>query len=216
MKKLILLVFALLLWGTQAWAVPLTGTLTNLDGLFATQDWDSDTSITSSITWTVTYDAATGWYTYQYNWYGVRKDLSHIIFELSDSFEVDNFKDGTTSYNPDDLKTYEVDDSSNPGFPAELYGIKFEPTSNVTAYTVIIVTDRDPVWGNFYAVDGKTPGREVYAYNTGFADPNGAFIVVPDSTSNGGGTGEPIPEPGTIVLVGAGVVGLALLRRKQK
>ena len=107
-------------------------------------------------------------YTYQYNWYGVRKDLSHIIFELSDSFEVDNFKDGTTSYNPDDLKTYEVDDSSNPGFPAELYGIKFEPTSNVTAYTVIIVTDRDPVWGNFYAVDGKTPGREVYAYNTGF------------------------------------------------
>ncbi|MDX9710285.1 MAG: PEP-CTERM sorting domain-containing protein [Trichloromonas sp.] len=44
------------------------------------------------------------------------------------------------------------------------------------------------------------------------------WALVPDTESGGGGGGGGIPvvpEPGTFILVGAGLVGLALLRRKQ-
>lgn len=83
------------------------------------------------------------------------------------------------------------------------------------------------MWGDFYSKDGKNNQNDVYAYNTSFgqtsnadfdANPSG-FVLVPDTTTNGGGGGggqqTPIPEPSTMLLLGAGLVGLGIFGRRK-
>jgi hypothetical protein len=51
-----------------------------------------------------------------------------------------------------------------------IYGVKFETRQDDPAnkVTITFTTLHQPVWGDFYAVDGKKPGSPTYAYNTGF------------------------------------------------
>jgi hypothetical protein len=95
--------------------------------------------------------------------------------------------------------------------------------------TVTIVIDKVPTWGDYYSVDGKTKDLEVYAYNEMFGhdttdDPiadanNGGWVLVPDTMTGdngngGGGTSTTtIPEPGTILILGSGLISLAFYRR---
>jgi hypothetical protein len=95
-----------------------------------------------------------------------------------------------------------------------MYGVKWDFGSAISPSTIII-SDRIPVWGNIYLKGGSGP----YAYNSGwFGAANGTavllgadlfgFIARPDTLGSGGD--DPLPVPGIVFLVIAGMLGLVL------
>lgn len=204
---------------TTAMAIPFTGSIsangTATGSLIGTADWANG----STLSWNVSQGIDDLW-TYTYHFQVPRKDISHIIFQVSDTFSSSNVKAGTTSGY--DLDTFGTQGNSNPGIPSNLYGLKF-PGFDVDD-TFVIVSDRAPMWGSFYAKDGVSAGIDVYAYNASFGQTSNAdifgtapfgFILVPDTV-----TVVPVPdevsEPSTFLLLGAGLVGLGSMRRKKQ
>lgn len=227
-----------------AWGISYTGSIGNSEnstpganewGLYSNDGWSD-----AVLEWTVTSAAVNGTtvWTYEYTFTdtGVVKDLSHAIIEVSTSFTADNILPGTTYLDESDYfegpKTF-TEGGGNPGLPSDVFGLKWDSKEGDVingVFTWTIVTDRDPVWGDFYAKDGTVEEGTVgvWAYNTGIghdttaavADGNAfdeetgwAWVLVPD-TENGGGGGGVIPEPATLLLIGAGLLGFAGLGRK--
>lgn len=179
-----------------------TGTLIGLE------DWKSG----AQLSWSVDDQTYAGLWTYTYTFSAERKDISHGIIEVSDTFTSANIFAGTTG-GYDGPKTYSGADPSNPGMPGAMWGIKWNDTATWT-----IVTDRAPMWGDFYAVDGKGGALGVLAYNSGYGaettaaigDGNaGGWILTPDTQSG------VIPEPGTFLLLGSGLLGIAFYQRRR-
>ncbi|ABB30990.1 protein of unknown function DUF1555 [Geobacter metallireducens RCH3] len=233
MKRILFALALVASVATSGWAITYTGSLASSPGggLLATLDWAGITTAgapNSSLSWTVDDTTNTGLWTYNYIWTGTRKGLSHIVIEVSDTFTKDNIMQISSGYDGDAPKTYSPSDASNDGLPADIWGIKWNAEG--TVFNFSIVTDREPMWGDVYARDGKTGGSDVYAYNTGFgfdtaaviADGNAfdqatgrAWALVPDTENGGGGQQEVVPEPGTIMLLGTGLIGLALYGRRR-
>lgn len=210
------LVFGL---GTGAWAISYTGSITENNGLYGTDGW-----VNAQLDWEVDDVTNNDLWTYVYTFTVVRKGISHVITEVSDNFTPDNIKDGTTT--GWELQTYNGQGGSNPGIPGDLYGLKWgTPASGeVLEYIWTIVTDRAPMWGDFYAKDGTDEQGtvDVYAYNTGFGIDTTAtvsngnayesstgygWVLVPDTTTQ-------VPELTTLLLLGLGLVGLAGFRKR--
>lgn len=177
-------------------------------GLVGTANWD-DGNFTLS--WEIT-DNQNGTYTYNYIIGGpgeLAKNLSHWILELSEGPDWDGVFDNTGG--DTEVKTH-PSGGGNPGMPGSVYGVKFDSR----ALDVTFTTDQAPVWGDFYAKDGVSNGDNVLAYNLNFggvpADAGSftGFIARPD------GQGTSVPEPGTLVLLGSGLLLSALMRRKNR
>ena len=210
MKKGLVLLITILSFAlaTNLWASTITGSISGpSNGLFGVNQWS-----TATFEWAITDpdQSVSGHWEYVYSFTAPSKAISHIIIQVSDNFEEDDMLAGTTLGGLLDTYSEDSQGGSNPFMPEEMTGIKWN-FSDVLSATITIVTDRIPMEGNFYAIDGKKPGEEVYAWSgdsTGF----GFNVPVPDTGTNG-----KVPEPTTIFLLGSGLVGaVPFIRRKVK
>lgn len=174
-------------------------------GIYATGDsWPTKET---TLTWDITFDQQTGTWQYQYTWHTTAdaKDMSNITIELTENTKISTISLPDPIMDKYEIGNFTPDPKKTPGMPGAIYGIKVEPYSDGGDYTFSFITDQAPVWGNFYAKDGKVA---IYAYNTAFANPDqGVFIARPD--------GAPVPEPATIILLGSGLLGMGLWGRRK-
>ena len=190
------------------------------------QLWDDSRSSVNGITgqgswstgfnlsWVISNDGGGIW-TYEYTVSTEEMDISHFILEVTDDeFGFSILGGSSSGIDSEAPKTYDSS-AGNPGMPNPFYGIKFDFGADGGDVTYTLVTDRSPVYGVFYAKDGKTGGIDNIAYSNALSyidfrtnDSLTAadFIVRPN--------GEPVPVPGAMWLLGSGLLGVMGLRRR--
>lgn len=169
------------------------------------------------IRWEISDDPTTGLWTYQY-WVtqedgvsalgtnGQQGGLSHWDLEISSGLTEADF----TILTGNSVEIGYDPTSVDPQF----YGIKFTPNGDQTYFAFTV--NRAPVWGDFFAKDGDKGG---YAWNSGYGlpdsmDPYASItgkVLRPDTSPT-----TATPEPGTMLLMGLGMVGAGIMRRLRK
>jgi hypothetical protein len=175
-------------------------------GISATQGWANENT---TLSWNI-YPELGDRYFYSYSWSADAGELSHIIIELTPGTTIER---GLEQYYGVEYPSPEKgvwDTDGNPLLPYGFYGAKIT-LGGVLEFS--FTSEQEPVWGNFYAKDGGGMGEDaVVAWNTGLGSNVGVFIARPD----GNGEGVPaVPEPGTLLLLGAGLLGLWGVPRRK-
>ncbi len=190
----------------------LTGCLTSPTGLSNTYNGRN-----TSVAWSIT--SATGGYNYNYT---VRTsgspDISHFIIGLSSTCTGITSRTSTgciTILATDPVEDIEISGASgftaggasNPGMPANLYGIKFDTDNDPKTFTVSFFSARIPVWQNFYM-----KGAGVGSWNTGFtATGTSYYIAAPDTIPM-----NVVPEPSTYAALAAAIGAVVAGARRRR
>ncbi|MBI2842042.1 MAG: PEP-CTERM sorting domain-containing protein [Armatimonadetes bacterium] len=175
-----------------------------------------------TFSWIVTQNPDGSW-NYNYTFTSTTKSVSHMIIEVSPEFTLADIIEGSFQVHQGSVETVSVDEylpggGDNPGMPDPVYGIKFDATSGLTLQ-LSFDSYRAPVWGDFYAKDGKTGSEMNTAYNVGFTSPDTDPLDPPSDGSVGFHILRPdtiIPEPSSLAALGAALPFIGLLRRLRK
>jgi PEP-CTERM motif len=212
MKKLLLVLALLLMSAPILSALPFfNGSIQTTDGVDGTGPWDTN----FKFEWWVEQQVDNSWF-YKYAMSdtlgnALVKAVSHWYIEVSPNVTSDDFWGFGGAW------SFVSETHGGTAFPNSLkldYG-----ESGQTEWS--FYSSKTPVWGDFYAKDGTTGGpngETIYAWNSSFGQPDplnpaadGSInykILRPDSVTT-------IPEPGTLGLIGIGLAGLALRRRRK-
>ena len=199
----------------QSGAALYTGSLSSNDGgLMGVGGWvDSEAS---EISWVVSQNEDLSWhYNYVLSVPETESAISHFILETSATFTGDNIYNMEGSFVGIEIKTHLAMSPGSPDQPVDIYGIKFDDTDGTTL-TIDFDSQRDPIWGDFYAKGGRKIKQQVWNGGITVVDPmgigNGSFnnhILVPDTTTSMG----MVPEPASMLLISLGAL---MIRQRPK
>lgn len=194
-----------------------TGNTTGADGLILGNDGWVSAPQPLVVRWTVSYDGSVWHYAYTFNELGVQGGLSHMLIEVCDSFTQADISNGAYSF--EGPGTYGPNNPSNPSIPGDIWALKFDTNGAGDGAVVSFDSTRAPIWGDFYAKDGRVGGA---AWNAGFTSSDtdplvaagngsiGSHLLVPDTT-----TTPTVPSPAAIFLGGIGTILVGWLRGRK-
>ncbi len=228
----------------------------NRDGLtstlVATDGWSGEGNDGFKISWNIFFDDNEELYTYSYTFSAaddgaLGKGLSHWIFGVSPEFVVNEQTLQEFLYEDDSGSTAEVDSNvpkmyegtndsgSNPYLGSEgdgeLFGIKWNTDGDDATGPITVSWESTilPIWGSFYAKDGKEgqgpngiwATAENIGLDNGFQypadEPFNKFHFIPIMDTNDDPPPPPaqVPVPAPLALIGLGLLAMGTFGRRR-
>ena len=209
--------------------IDLTGSRsTSTGGIIATGKWDGigNGDHGFQIAWNITQVADQFHYVYTItgvNGVDLAKDIKSFYLEVSataNESDFDNFSicpdGGEWVKTGDHPHIWVYTDYLDSYLDDKIFGMKWKwDEDKPDDLTLSFDSDRAPMWGSFYATHDHDTTAKNIGFGTTYPDQGKInYIAVPDTQV--ADPPSPVPEPGTLILLGSGLLGLAIACWQKK